>query len=563
MSSLHRFDPRRSLWSSVALVAVVYLITLAQLEHRGFWISDNASKFLQLQAIVASGYTQYSIPWSGAAVDPQFAYNPLPTVFSHVDGDKLYSIYPPLFATVSSIFFLLLGFPGLYVLPLLAALALLAGLGQITARAALDYPAAKNLAVLVAGLCTPLWFYSVVFWEHCLAVCACIWGIFFFLRFAADGRNKDLIYASAATALGVYFRDELYLLCLLLGILAIRTTRKKRLQVAAFSAATTLICLLPLWCFNAWTIGHPLGFHLVNHAASSGGIIAHFIDRPTVLYHLFLSSTHLNWLSLLVSGPFLVAFILNRRFAADGFQRAVPLFALVALLCSLVALSGYLSELSPIDYMLYSSNSLFTTAPFVLLAFLRHDDQTPALKNIWIIALAYAVLYGLAAPRAGSLGIHWGNRYLLILYPLCAALAAANLAHWWNHRVGKASASLPALAAVLLLSCAAQVYSIMLLKSKKDFSVRLNQTIQQRPETAVVSNIRWAPQAMYSAFYDKSMFFVESPEHLNRLARTLAGRGYDRFLFVAQSDQDYAMPQAVQVRDELEFFSLQFVPMGH
>ena len=158
---------------------------------------------------------------------------------------------------------------------------------------------------------------------------------------------------------------------------------------------------------------------------------------------------------------------------------------------------------------------------------------------------------GSAAPRAGSLGIHWGNRYLLILYPLCAALAAANLAHWWNHRVGKASASLPALAAVLLLSCPAQAYSNMLLKSKKDFSVRLNQAIQQRPETAVVSNIRWAPQAMYSAFYDKSMFFVESPEHLNRLARTLAGRGYDRFLFVAQSDQDYAMPQAVQVRDEL------------
>jgi hypothetical protein len=142
-------------------------------------------------------------------------------------------------------------------------------------------------------------------------------------------------------------------------------------------------------------------------------------------------------------------------------------------------------------------------------------------------------------------------------------LAAVNLARWWNHSARKASASLLVVAAVLLLSCAAQIYSITLLKTKKDFSVRLNHTIQQRDETAVVTNVRWAPQAMYSAFYQKSMFFVNSPEHFDRLSRTLAGRGYDRFLFVTRSNENHSMPQAIQVRDELDFFSLQLVPMGH
>src|SRR5437867_10596285 len=62
----------------VLLVGAIYVLTLCHIEKRGFWIADNANKFLQLQAIVASGYSRWSIPWPGKSVDPEFAYNPLP-----------------------------------------------------------------------------------------------------------------------------------------------------------------------------------------------------------------------------------------------------------------------------------------------------------------------------------------------------------------------------------------------------------------------------------------------------------------------------------------------------
>ena len=69
---------RDSAIGSVALIAAIYLITLVLIQERAFWITDNANKFLQVEALLASGYTDYAIPWPGAGIDPDFRYNPLP-----------------------------------------------------------------------------------------------------------------------------------------------------------------------------------------------------------------------------------------------------------------------------------------------------------------------------------------------------------------------------------------------------------------------------------------------------------------------------------------------------
>ena len=97
MSLFSRTALRESALGPLLLIAVVYLATLATTGHGGFWITDNASKFLQLQAIVGSGYSDYSIPWGGAVLDPELRFNPLPAPFTHVVQGRLYSQYPPFF----------------------------------------------------------------------------------------------------------------------------------------------------------------------------------------------------------------------------------------------------------------------------------------------------------------------------------------------------------------------------------------------------------------------------------------------------------------------------------
>ena len=70
---LRRFHPGRSVLCSLLAIAICYFAALCVLEKRGFWITDNANKFLQVQALANSRYTDFSIPWPGQIVDPDFA----------------------------------------------------------------------------------------------------------------------------------------------------------------------------------------------------------------------------------------------------------------------------------------------------------------------------------------------------------------------------------------------------------------------------------------------------------------------------------------------------------
>ena len=145
-----------TLWA-VILVAVVYVLSICLLPKQGFWNVDNANKFLQVKAIMNSNYSDYSIPWPGKTIDPDFSYNPLPYPFSKAKDHKLFSLFSPVFATISSLFFKPFGFWGLYILPAVSSVLMLIGLGKMAKTMGLKdtdrYP-----VFLIAGLCTPIWF---------------------------------------------------------------------------------------------------------------------------------------------------------------------------------------------------------------------------------------------------------------------------------------------------------------------------------------------------------------------------------------------------------------------
>ena len=552
----------------LALIAVgaVYVITLALLPEKGLWVVDNADKYLQMKAIEASNYSDYSIPWPGQAIDPTFKYRPIPDPFSYVEHGKMYAFYPPFFATVSSFCFRAFGFRGLAILPLLASLAMLGGIAALARGLRRDGPS-PHVAVLVAGLCTPIWFYSVVFWEHTAAVCLSVWAIFFYLRFAGSNSGKDLVVGSVLAVLAVYFRDELYLLCAVLVICASYWQKPRRLRSAAIACAAMVLALVPLWLFQWKAIGHPLGHHLGSMLASESGIGAHLRTRPIAFYNLFVASTSRHWLSFVASGPFLVLLLLNPRFSRARHDLVVPVFALVAVGCSIVALAGYFTSASPIDYLVESCNSFLTVAPVLILAFVRlriPDDpsersaQALGVRRIWTIAVAYSAAYAVLAPELGTAGMHWGNRFLLGIYPLFGLLAAINVVDW-GRGAGRRGWQWGIVALVVILSLAAQVYSLSLLHKKMDFSQRLNEEIHKRPEKVMITQVEWAPLDMYSEFNDKVIFLASTKEGFDQLVQTLGARGYDSALLVAQLPEAQAKGAILSVDDNgLDFFTLRF-----
>ena len=188
LSSLRRrWVATDSALPSIGVVAVVYILTLAGLEGDGLWQVDNANKLLQVQAILHSGGEEFSLPWPGKTYDPAIEYNPIPNLFSRVEDGRLFSVFSPVFALVSTVPYALVGQAGLYILPLLASLIMLVGVGRlanfIAVEAGSPSPAQRHAAILLAGTCTPVWFYSVVFWEHTIAVCLCVWSLYYALSY--------------------------------------------------------------------------------------------------------------------------------------------------------------------------------------------------------------------------------------------------------------------------------------------------------------------------------------------------------------------------------------------
>ena len=106
---------------------------------------------------------------------------------------------------------------------------------------------------------------------------------------------------------------------------------------------------------------------------------------------------------------------------------------------------------------------------------------------------------------------------------------------------------------VALVSFGAQVYSIWLLDERKDFSRHLNEVVSARSERAIVTTVRWAPQALFESFYEKAVFYADSPAENRSLMTALEADGYREVLMITPPHPSEGM----LVTDEnMEFFGL-------
>jgi len=545
----------------IVAVALVYAATLAMLPSGGLWIIDNGNKRIQIEALLASGFRDFSLPWPGRDLDPELAFNPLPNAFSVVRDGRLYSVFSPVFPALSALPFRVFGDAGLCLLPLLASLALLAFVGRIAELAELS-ARGRALAILVAGLATPLWFYAVVFWEHAVAASLCVGSVALAFEFLMRGSKRRLFLSGLAIALAAGLRDPLLLFAALLGALVFFAMPQERLRTGGIFGAGLAAGLLPLALFQWLALGDPLGFHLTHgFAPRTGqevGFGFHLRTRPAVLHHLFLAAGGGVALSALLTAPFALL-LLARPQLPSRLYRAVALAAAAwALAGAIVLAASYATAASPIERLL-RSNGFFAAAPLLVVGLLRHrsPEAPPARARVvgWLSSLVagYALLYFALTPLRNTTGIHWGNRYLLELYPLLAVPCVVGLLELWR---GSAAAR-GAAALLVAASVALQIFSIDLLRRKLVFGERLEQAVRESPESVVLTDQWWVPQTLAHAFFDKSIFVVSGREQTRILLERLARRDAGAFLFITSDAGRPPDPRARVIEDEgLGFFSL-------
>jgi hypothetical protein len=228
-----------------AIVGIVYIACFALLPSPGLWINDNGAKLIQVESIIQGHYRDYSIPWPGAELDRSLQYSPIPSPIGEVRDGRLYVTYSQPFAVVSSIPYRLFGFRGLGLLPLICGLLVLPAVATLAGLLGASR-GAQRFAVAITGLGTPLWFYSLTFWELTPALALGISSLVLLLRHLRDGENRPLVYSGLLAGLSIYLRADMLLFTAAMVVVLVAARRHAPrtigLHLAAFGLAWCRSC---------------------------------------------------------------------------------------------------------------------------------------------------------------------------------------------------------------------------------------------------------------------------------------------------------------------------------
>ncbi len=295
----------RAALASLLLVGVIYLVCLILLPHDGaqFWSPDEGGKFIQLQNLRLDPGLDTSILYPGLALDPDYHFVPFPPPESFTHDGKLYLQWPPFLPLLTWLPYKLLGGFGLYLLPFLASLATL-WLAYLLCRLLLPGAARAWTVIPLLGLTTPLFVYSLVYFEHSLAALLVTLALYAAIRAIGgtpantisqpppqgDGLlhppsqpppkgegNGWMLVAGLAMAGAIWLRSELYILALIMVMaLALRAMVLRGWRRLGVWLASLLAGLIPLWLFYILTWGSLLPAHALPYFSS--GLKARFIS---------------------------------------------------------------------------------------------------------------------------------------------------------------------------------------------------------------------------------------------------------------------------------------------
>lgn len=553
----------REYWS-LALVLAVYLATLAIMPARGLWMVDNENRFIQIRALADANLQEYAIPWGGRELDPGFEMNPLrfnpEGTFEEFKDGQLISVFQPAFLVLGAVFLKLSGTTGLNLLPIAGAALMLMAVSALAGRLALANRD-RHLAVILAGLATPTWFYSQNLWEHTLAAGLCLWGVVGLVDFLHERRTRSLVLACASLVAAVVIRDVLGILVLILmGLLFVRMPGERR-RLALVGGAVLGGGALALAAFQWAVVGQPLGFH-AGTLAGGGGLAEHLARRPRILYLYLIAAHPQQVLSFVLAAPFLASFVLRPRLSPARTPLVVPLVALAAAAAGAAFLAGFLNAQNTPRHLL-AANSFFVAAPLVILGLLRptldrRRDTISGTRDFLVTSVClYLLCYCLVAPWAGAVSLHWGGRLQFCLYPLLTVLAVRAFADWREGGARRPGWAWAAVSGLVVVSIAAQVYSVTIVREKKLYSERLAVAMERMEPDVVITDVWWAGHELYEAFRERTIYFVSSQAQLESLAGRLSARGVTSFVFATRPRPGPAPAGTVRVLDGgWDFYSL-------
>jgi hypothetical protein len=535
-------------------VLLIYSFFLYRLPTSTFWSPDEGGKYLQVAALRWNGGIDLVLPYAGERLDPQlrfYAHRPSERrntfIYPVRQPDGQFRFHWPLwFSYLAKLPTVVLGPAGGYAVALLAGwiAAILAGLLAREIDADLGAP-----AILVVGFSTPIWFYSLCFWEHTSATALGLAGAYAVVR--GEGRGPAWLIAAVCAVGAVMMRVEM------IGFFAAMV-----IVGVGWGAAR-------LWYRrpedggkrrpSAWLI-----WGLVIFAGISLIVLAS-VSLPGRHQNLLLSIperlTRLTRIPPSLGGILVAPYWQGGPLFTDVGVR-VGLMALVA--CSIapwfrrVWVEAPLTILGLTAFALYTGlvvssperhralHGIFPSAPFMILvahglreAFLQRTSKSLLLSAISLAYLVTGIIgFGLVHVGVGprtALGLAWGQRYLLLIYPLLTILGLVGLrAYWRSHRPRGVRVAVVGLA-IALIGIGVAVELRGLDESRRTRTVLAKWQRALEADRAILTDVWWLPAALAEFYTRKPVFVVDERAEVAEWIERAAGTGVSSFTFASLS----------------------------
>jgi len=537
--------------AAAALVLLIYVAVLRTMPKGAFWSPDEGAKYIQLHSIKWEGGLRYAIAYGGQRLDPGFAFYPAQCRFNDLypapldDGGVKFH-WPIWFPLGSQLAVAAFGLTGLYVIPLLSGWLVALAAGWLSCA---WNPRLAPLAIIGAGLATPIAFFSLTFWEHTLAcalglaalvIVAAAWPrrtlapiLATPLLFAAAALRIELL-AFGAAVLGAWLAARR--LPLADGSLPV-VSRMTRGRLAVVVCAVVVLG----WLFSdAMPARHRWMVQVLpNSVLDSFAKLPHAGEMLTAL----LVDQPGNQAPV-VADPWRYAVLLTclGGVAAPWLrsQRAAVVLLLVAL-AAVFEFSFYLI-IRPQPYI--SLHGFVPIAPFTILAAYalpaawrrpHYRQRVVAGTAVLYVLFALAVMFVFLLGPDGLVptGLEWGNRYLLTLYPIATVLALAGVDELRRSQGSALFKRVVTAAAVALFACGVllQARGVWMLVESRRLVTTWQAALRDGPP--VVTDVWWLPAAMAPLFVDQAVHCVSPPTKLGTFLPVARAHGVDTVTFVS------------------------------
>lgn len=524
-------------FAAAALLAVVYGTWLSILPRNVFWVIDEGAKFFEIEACSLSwtGKLTYRIPFAGQRLLPGYEFLPDFGVFPDprtVNG-KLYLQFesPLAFPLLTAPLFHAFGVVGLYILPIVSGwlIALLTGL-----MASSFHPLLGPFAVVLVGFGTPVWFYSMLFWEHTLATLLGLSAVG--LLVCAPRRVESIAATVPLILLASMFRIEVAALApaLVVAWVVVGVNARWRPAAEPNDAAhgqppsrggrwrlllLSLVSTVAVCAFlNVLLIARHRSLLRVLPERIEGGVSG-IANVPQAMLEVFIRSRNLDpqmgvaW-STMATAAVLLALVAPLIRSARA--QAVMAFAAASIMltCSV--------SLIVIAEPYRALHGLFPVAPFLIV-------WPFGLRNAWrqrnapLLALGTAawayLLLGLVGLEVtyiwhGQLGVgmEWGQRYLLTAYPMLTVLALVGVRALATSSApaGLRAASVTLVAVLAAAAICLELRGQWMLYSTRSLLTQWDQAMRSE-DRPILTTVPWLAPTVAELFLTHDMFFTRPP----------------------------------------------------